>query len=74
MEARIDSCPRRGISFLMGAEPLGNAPVNMTITNNAPANPPRANICQIYALNPEGNATPYHVTVTTANAIAAAPT
>ena len=42
--AIIESSALTGISFLISQDPLGNAPVYITITNNAVANAPLENI------------------------------
>jgi hypothetical protein len=67
--AIIDNCPRIGINRFIALEPFGKAPVTITITNNAPANPPLANIGKILLDTKAGKAILNHVIITTAKEI-----
>ena len=66
MQAMIDNCALMGMSNLIGFEPFGNAPVNITMIKSAPANAPLANIGQTYIPKFSGNTICCHVQITTA--------
>ena len=50
MAAIMDNSPRTGISFFIGAEPLGNAPAHITTAQNAAPSAPREKIPMTYSL------------------------
>jgi hypothetical protein len=62
----MESSPRIGIICFISAEPFGNAPAHITVTQSAVAKPLRENTGHIHVENHEGNTVPAAVQAHTA--------